>query len=381
MKVIFIIFALLISCTTLAATKTATITCYAASDDKDKDGYARAGAVSKDFQVPESTRYSCPTGYVPDDDDCDDTRSSVHPYRIEIPFNSRDDNCNGEIDENEFVVFHGGFDNSDYSYKMRVKLNNEDVLNYYQAGTPIYAKVTYRKITEDSSKDQESDYQRVFFIDYPHSKIGDYKGTNITLSGLDKTTVYRSRVKFYYKSGDTYVPIGIYGPNVYYTTTTDTSEDKDRSQARTGILLQAFMELFYQQIGIVGKLGTEFVNGTRYGADANEKWCTEFYSFVSQWQLKNIYPISNTSDMQTYFGKNFSLVNKLSDLDGALRADWLTLDFDDNGTKDHTAMFLGKYFDGRIVTIEGNTGNRVAIRHRDVSDIYGYGHIASDMVK
>jgi len=85
--------------------------------------------------------------------------------------------------------------------------------------------------------------------------------------------------------------------------------------------------------------------------------------------------------MQTYFGKNFSLVNKLSDLDDALRADWLTLDFDDDGIKDHTAMFLGKYFDGRIVTIEGNTGNRVAIRHRDVSDIYGYGHIASDMVK
>jgi len=52
MKVIFIILALLISCTTLAATKTATITCYAASDDKDKDGYARAGAVSKDFRCP-----------------------------------------------------------------------------------------------------------------------------------------------------------------------------------------------------------------------------------------------------------------------------------------------------------------------------------------
>lgn len=359
------------------------ITCYPKTDDRDNDGYAKAGSIAKDFSVPDASQYTCPSGYVPDDDDCDDTRSSVHPYRSEVAFNGRDDNCNGEADENEYVYFSNGYDNNNDFFKIQVKLNNKDVLDHYDAGDDIYAKVRYRKITETEDQDQYSDYQKVRFYDDEHDYLGKYKAATITLTGLSKTTVYRSRVKFYYKSGSSYQEIGIYGPLLYYTSTTNTAADQATSQARTGVLLRAFKEYFYQRIGLVGRNGSQWENGTRYKADSQESWCTEFYSWVSQWNIKDIYPITDTVPMRKYFTdrNSFSRVYTLSDLDDASRGDWLTFDFNDNGKTDHSAMLLGIRSDGTIMTIEGNTSNRVRVRERDVNDVYGYGHLKSSMVK
>jgi hypothetical protein len=375
---LLLVVALLCTSSLVWAEEKVDVTCYLASDDRDGDGFARDGAASQVVSVPESTKLNCPAGYVKLADDCDDTRSAVHPNRAEIAFNTRDDNCNDESDENEFVYFHEGFDNLDTSYKMRVKLNNRDVLDRYNAGSEIYAKVTYRKITQDATSDQESGYKRVYFYDYTHTRLGEYTGTNVTLTGLALTTVYRSRVQFFYKSGVNYFSIGIKGPSVYYTTTTEVANAV--SQARTGILLEAFRDYFYQRLGLLGKGGTVWPNGTRYGADLHEAWCTEFYSYASRLFLKDIHPTTNTAKMQTYFGSNFSRVYDIGDLGVARRADWLAIDWDGNGSKDHTAMFLGKHVDGSIVTIEGNTGNTVGIKYRDVSLIYGLGHITTSKV-
>ena len=60
--------------------------------DADGDGYGNP-AVS--VQTP-----SAPVGYVSDNNDCDDTKSSVHPGATEICFNSIDDDCDGQVDEN-----------------------------------------------------------------------------------------------------------------------------------------------------------------------------------------------------------------------------------------------------------------------------------------
>jgi MYXO-CTERM domain-containing protein len=60
--------------------------------DSDTDGYGDAS----------STAVSCstPTGYIADDQDCDDTDDAVHPSATEM-CNGIDDNCDGDVDEDD----------------------------------------------------------------------------------------------------------------------------------------------------------------------------------------------------------------------------------------------------------------------------------------
>jgi len=60
--------------------------------DNDDDGYGDPN----NSIVAGST---APTGYVINSGDCDDTNNQTNPSASEIPGNSIDDNCNGEIDE------------------------------------------------------------------------------------------------------------------------------------------------------------------------------------------------------------------------------------------------------------------------------------------
>jgi len=355
------------------------ITCYPSSADRDGDGYARDGTGAVTLSVSKkNNRYTCPAGYVPDENDCNDNNSAVHPYRYEIASNNRDDNCNDQADENEFVYFPAGNNNEANSFEIRVKVNNQDVLDKVATSYPIYAKVRYRKVNTDT--DTESGYKRVTIGSYYHSKLGSYRAAEVSLSGLSKTSVYRARVKFYYKDGGKYKSLGLYGKNVYYTST---SHDTNKvSIARTGILLRGFTEYFYQQLGLVGRNGSRWINGTRYDADVNEAWCTEFYSYAAKSDLDgSVYPISNTTDMKKFFGSNFVRVyNDIDDLDAVRRADWLAIDWEGDNKMDHTAMFLGKLKNGKILTLEGNTGNRVKVKERKLEDIYGYGRIRTSNI-
>lgn len=377
-KLIMVLFVTLISAATYADDKVE-ITCYPASADRDGDGYAKDGTSPVKLNVNKSTNgYTCPTGYVPDENDCDDTKSAVHPYRYEIASNNRDDNCNGQSDENEFIYFYNGNSNKKDSFKMRVKVNNRDILDKVATSYPIYARAEYRKVTTDTNS--KSDYQRVTIGSYYHSKIGTYRAAEVSLSGLSETSVYRARVKFYYKEGSKYKDLGIYGKNVYYTSTShDTNEV---SKARTGVLLRAFTEYFYQQLGLVGRNGSEWVNGTRYDADTNEAWCTEFYSYSAKVHLDDaVYPLSSTSKMKNFFGSNFVRVyNDEDDLEEARRADWLALDTNGDNKMNHTGMFLGKLKNGKILSLEGNSGNRIKINERKLEQIYGYGRIRTSLI-
>jgi hypothetical protein len=61
--------------------------------DKDKDGYGDPG------ESILSCLLSPPSGYVINNQDCDDNNAAVHPGAEEIPCNLLDDNCNGKIDD------------------------------------------------------------------------------------------------------------------------------------------------------------------------------------------------------------------------------------------------------------------------------------------
>src|SRR5678816_4612436 len=65
--------------------------------DADGDGYGDAA-----ISVQACT---APPGYVADKTDCDDTNSNIHPGAAEI-CDSKDNNCNGQIDEGVTSTFY-----------------------------------------------------------------------------------------------------------------------------------------------------------------------------------------------------------------------------------------------------------------------------------
>src|SRR5215471_6161258 len=76
----------------------ATTTC---RQDTDGDGYAGAGAAT--IVVADGT--PCPAGYVTKQGDCDPNNAAVHPRAHEVYGDGIDNNCNGSVDEPEFI-FH-----------------------------------------------------------------------------------------------------------------------------------------------------------------------------------------------------------------------------------------------------------------------------------
>jgi len=78
-------------------------TCSGCMGDLDGDGYVGIGVNKREtFHLPASQRLTCPDGWVAGRGDCDDGRAWVHPGRLEIAKNGRDDNCNGAVDEYEY---------------------------------------------------------------------------------------------------------------------------------------------------------------------------------------------------------------------------------------------------------------------------------------
>ncbi len=70
--------------------------------DNDEDGYGQTDEKIEDCSMPE--------GYAVLNNDCDDEKPNVYPGATEI-YNSIDDNCNGQIDENlVFKTFYRDFD-------------------------------------------------------------------------------------------------------------------------------------------------------------------------------------------------------------------------------------------------------------------------------
>ncbi|MBX7224385.1 MAG: fibronectin type III domain-containing protein, partial [Chitinophagales bacterium] len=72
--------------------------------DSDGDGFGNPN-------MPETTCDGPPVGYVVNDLDCNDANAAINPNASEIGCNGLDDNCNGEIDENnQNIVYYLDFD-------------------------------------------------------------------------------------------------------------------------------------------------------------------------------------------------------------------------------------------------------------------------------
>lgn len=378
---LFFVISLLIANTATADGIIKKITCFDAKYDHDGDGYASAGSKGvKKKRV--FNRVNCPNGFVPAARDCNDNDKSVHPATLEKPFNNVDDNCNDQTDEVSFMYSENGYENSDSSFGIKALIHDRAIYDVFSESDKLYAKIEYQRLQDPVSVKKESDYKKVAIKAYADPEMGVYYAADFLLDGLEKTTVYVVRLKFFEKrdcnncSGKHFRALSSYSDSdEYYTTTTDSTNRV--SMARTKILLSGFKQLFNQKRGRVGKNGYKWINGTHYGAGKNNEWCSEFYSFNASHALDGIAKKSSVFGLKNYFRKNYYEVNKLSDLNGARRGDWLNMD---DGK--HTGMFLAKREDGTIITLEGNVGNRVATKERtEIGKIKGFGHIQEEYLR
>lgn len=347
--------------------------CYFKNDDHDGDGYAREGANVKSVRQWDY-KLSCPDGYVNKAGDKNDNDKSIHPRRDEVPFNGKDDNCNDKTDEPTFVYSTTPTRNDGFEMKVRI-----NCLNTMRHRNNLFADL---KIYSLSNGETEA-------IDFPIEKVNvtedALKNSYVTINvkNLLPATVYRVRVQFYYTEGNEYKPVG--AESGRYFTTTWSNDRVER--ARSAILLRGFKELDESNLGRVGYRGTDKVDGTKYGADKNEQWCSEFYVWVTKDNLKDIKGKTYVGQLVDYFQNHKSTYGRSQITNQAKRGDYIAISTKGSEKKDHSAMFLAyDQFTKKIWTLEGNVGNAVGIQERvtegdEAKEIVKLGGIISSMVK
>lgn len=383
--------------------------------DRDADGYADRFAQDGwrvTFNQPSDQSMSCPAGYVMARGDCDDSDATVHPRRREVHGNGVDDNCDGRIDEPTFDYHYRGFNNTTTGFTMRVRVHDAAVVSaHLSSWRRLYYEVEYQRLSATATTHTTG--RRLLDALTP---MGSHYRAEIRLDGLSPTTVYRARVRFFWapvllgpslsKTAIKTVAVGEVS-DWYYTTTTGTAAV---SVARTEVVLRGLYEYFLNvQLGFTGYEGLTYVDGTRYGADQDEWWCSEFYSWAADHAL-SIGHQSSVSKMRRYF-RDHSAYRALVTTavhhgvpDGTFdgdkynmhRGDYLALDTNADREPNHSAMVLDYDADqGVLRTLEGNTGgftdigdgfdsrragNETMVRTRSGTQVHGWGSIRSSML-
>ena len=390
-----------------AASDTAEQLCWDASVyDLDDDGYADYHAPSDarvTVAVSEALRLTCPAGYVRLRGDCDDSDASVHPRTLEIAFNGIDDNCDGRVDEPRVRYHYDGFNNTTSGFGLDVRVNDEEVVDAYPAGAGplliswLSAEIEYQDLSDTSVTLTSGPTRVTTFSSWPA-----YASAELSLSGLDPNRVYRARVQFYKThfvfGAFQHTPVG--EQSDWYYTPTDATHA--RGQARAEVVLRALYEMWISaEYGYTGYLGTAYVDGTRYGADMGEAWCSEFYSFNFDWAIGGMGHRESVSRVTDYFDGYSAFTdvdagNRASVLATLKHGDYLAEDTNLDGDVNHSAMFLA--YDSatdQLITVDGNTvgnsgqgdgfasrrgGNEAFIRERDPDVLVGWGSIKRSML-
>ena len=372
--VVGILASVIVLCSLLAAMPALASTtkdCYPASADGDGDGYALAGTPSVEVTIS-SSALKCPSGYVGAAGDCNDTNPAIHPYHEEIAFNGVDDNCSNGVDEAKAEYSAAGNGNTTTGFAMKLLVKDTALLGI----TGLYAEVELSRLVGSLTATN--------WIRLPKTAVPKLTAlqpyATVTVTGLAPSTVYQARARFYRSGFGGYTQVG--GVSDSYYTTTDGIGTVE--QARTSILLRGFKELDESNRGRVGYRGSVHPGGTRYGASSNEKWCSEFYVWVTKPYLNyNSTPFglpTNVSGVIMFFQMRGTYYSSAPlPLSGrtpiARRGDYMPVK-----DKTHSTMLLGiENATSEVWTLEGNTGNRVGIGHRPIigSDRSpdGLGHI------
>ncbi|MBK8979002.1 MAG: putative metal-binding motif-containing protein [Planctomycetes bacterium] len=369
--------------------------------DLDEDGYAAAGAPTSalvSLVVPAATKLAPPAGYVTKSGDLDDHDPDVHPRRPEILGNGIDDDCDGAVDETEFHRLASG-DRTTTGFTMRVRINDREILDVYTATGFVIERLTYR-----------IEYQNLNASSGAVLQTGrrDVSGMTVypsqaellaTLDGLTPRNVYRARVVFFatrrFTTGfETHRQVG--DPSEWYYQCTDATNEM--AADRAWIVSRAlYSEFAAEQLGLLGYHGTAYPDGTAFGADVGEPWCTEFYSGCADERFSMGHrhyigdfdppPVPLNSGAITHYFLGFGELttvdagNRASVLASLLPGDYVALDTTGDGNANHSAMVLAyEPTDDRVWTVEGNTGgSQCGIQQRDPAQIMAWGRLQASM--
>ncbi|MEO7134902.1 MAG: putative metal-binding motif-containing protein [Vicinamibacterales bacterium] len=340
-------------------------TCYSASADRDGDGYAVPGTKSVKFSV-DGVR--CPSGYVNRANDCNDSDKNVHPRRHEVASNSVDDDCDGHTDEPE-PVFQSDIYPTTFqdAFSMKVHFNSSTELIYYYFDR-LYVRVDFHDLYTDEWS--STAVQKVTSIDSSSS-------TSIWVSpsgGLYPGSVYTAQAHFLDENDNELTA------SDYYHVMTDPDIEDSLRRARYYIVNKGLFEWSKSAYGDSGYRGTQ-VDGTRYGASKDVTWCSEFYSSMTLPYLWRMGQRSTTASI----GSFYQLYDAWwpGSADGGAPGDYLGLDTDGDGKKNHSAMILSHAPGGTDWTLEGNFEDEVRIWRRAIgpgNQVVGMGKILVGML-
>ena len=220
--------------------------CYLAANDTDGDGFAATGE-GKTLEVDEHKKLYCPeeyqgVAYVSEKGDCDDTRSTIHPYAPEVAFNGVDEDCDDpdEADEPELVYFKNGNQNTQTSFAIRVRLRDAYLVGF---GASLAYEVEFYDLAATSP---------TFKRKTPTRTVGalssDY-AFDAVVTGLQPARVYKAQLRFYRVVTSTVIERGVRTRRTtfedihrsspeYYTTTAGSGilEDARTDAAAPGVL-------------------------------------------------------------------------------------------------------------------------------------------------
>ena len=156
-----------------------------------------------------------------------------------------------------------------------------------------------------------------------------------------------------------------------------TNGETDKTRTRARIVLKGLKEYSDSLNGLVGYRGTEDVDGTRYHADRNEIWCSEFYVWVTKHWLPGVSDIATCDDLVEFFKDNHSFYSSAEIPSRAAPGDYLPIDSNGDGKTNHSAMFLAYDTSKNVVwTLEGNSGDKVDVNTRSLdTEIKGLGYL------